>query len=61
MFRARDRVNLAASLNIGMATIAIVLAWFLLKPFGVAGGGAAWLIAQSLGAALVGILAIKRN
>jgi O-antigen/teichoic acid export membrane protein len=47
--RVHARLNLAATVNVGMALLAVGLAWFLVRPLGVAGIGWAWLIAQSVG------------
>jgi len=54
LLRLRGRVRAAATLNAGMALLAIGGAWVLLPPLGVSGAGWAWLGAQSAGA--VGVL-----
>jgi O-antigen/teichoic acid export membrane protein len=50
--RARNRLREAATLNMGMAVLTLLLAWFLLPALGIAGAGWAWLIAQTAGSLL---------
>jgi O-antigen/teichoic acid export membrane protein len=47
--RVRRRLAEAAVLNLSMAALAVVLAWWLVRSTGVAGIAWAWLIAQSAG------------
>jgi O-antigen/teichoic acid export membrane protein len=47
--RVRGRLLTGALLNVGMALSAVVLAWFLVRPLGIAGIAWSWLIAQSAG------------
>ncbi len=54
VLRVRGRLWLAGGLNVGMAAVALALAWGLLPPLGIAGAGWAWLVAQLLGSLLVG-------
>lgn len=54
LLRVQGRLQSAALLNLGMATITLVLAWFLLPTLGIAGAGWAWLIGQSAGSVVVG-------
>ena len=53
--RVQGRLRSAALLNVGMAILALVLAWILLPKVGVSGAGWAWLIAQSCGSLVVGL------
>lgn len=61
VLRARGQAARAAQLNAAMAIIAIVLAWLLLRPVGIVGGGLAWLLAQSVGALVVLVFAWRRR
>jgi O-antigen/teichoic acid export membrane protein len=47
--RVDCRLRAAAILNVGMALLAVILAWLLVHPLGVAGIAWAWLFAQSAG------------
>ncbi|HEU5438895.1 MAG TPA: glycosyltransferase family 9 protein [Ktedonobacterales bacterium] len=47
--RVQKRLAVAALLNLGMATLTLVLAWLLLPRLSIAGAGWAWLIAQTAG------------
>jgi O-antigen/teichoic acid export membrane protein len=58
VMRVRGRLRLAAALTLGMAALALVLAWVLLPPLGIAGAGVAWLAAQSAGSLAVGLHAL---
>jgi acetyltransferase-like isoleucine patch superfamily enzyme/O-antigen/teichoic acid export membrane protein len=55
LLRVQKRLRSAALLNLGMAILALILAWILLPILGIAGAGWAWLIAQSGGSLVVGI------
>jgi O-antigen/teichoic acid export membrane protein len=55
VLRVRRRLGDAAVLNLGMAALTLALAWVLLPSMGIAGAGAAWLIAQTAGS--VGVAA----
>jgi O-antigen/teichoic acid export membrane protein len=55
VLRVQRRFREAATLNLGMAALVLVLAWFLLPVWGVAGAGWAWLIAQALGSVWVAL------
>jgi O-antigen/teichoic acid export membrane protein len=57
VLRVRQRLSSAAFLNIGMAVLALVLAWLWLPMLGIAGAGWAWLAAQSAGTLAILILA----
>lgn len=57
--RALGTVWTGAALNAIMAVIAIVLTWLLVRPWGITGAGAAWLIAQSTGVLLLVIRAAR--
>ena len=63
LLRVQRRLRSAALLNLGMALLALALAWILLPILGVAGAGWSWLIAQSCGSLVVGIDALysRRN
>ena len=61
VLRVRKQLAHAACLNIGMAVIALVVAWILLPHVGIVGAGWAWLIAQSAGTlAVAGHIAATR-
>ncbi len=53
VLRVRRQLALAAMLNIGMAAIALAVAWYLLPSMGIVGAGWAWLIAQTAGTLVV--------
>lgn len=53
--RVRRRLRYSTVLNLLMATVTLVLAWFLLPVFGIIGAGLAWLIGETVGSAFVGI------
>jgi O-antigen/teichoic acid export membrane protein len=53
VLRVQNRLGSAALLNLGMATLSLVLAWNLLPRFGIVGAGWAWLIAQTAGSLVV--------
>ena len=53
VLRVRDRLGVAAALNLSLAAMAAACAWLLLPSLGVAGAGAGWLIAQTAGALFV--------
>ena len=53
MLRVRGQVWRAAGLNVGMAVVALALAWVALPLLGIAGAGLAWLIAQVCGGVFV--------
>ena len=59
--RVRGELGWAAALNLGMAGIALGLAWLLLPRLGIIGGGWAWLAAQSAGSLAVLIAALRRR
>lgn len=46
ILRVRLRLRVAATLNVGMAVIAVALSWYLLPRLGIAGAGWAWLLAN---------------
>ena len=61
VLRVRKQYALAAALNLGMAAIALTLAWIFLPQMGIVGAGWAWLIAQTSGTLLVaGHIAVTR-
>lgn len=51
--RIVGRLKVAASVNIGIAVLSVLLAWVLLPGHGIAGAALAWLVAQSCGAVVV--------
>jgi O-antigen/teichoic acid export membrane protein len=53
MLRVRGQVWRAAGLNVGMAVVALALAWVALPRLGIEGAGLAWLIAQICGSVFV--------
>ncbi|GAC1683054.1 MAG: hypothetical protein PVS3B3_03540 [Ktedonobacteraceae bacterium] len=53
VLRVQKRLRSAAFLNVGMAILALALAWILLPMLGITGVGWAWFIAQSIGSLLV--------
>lgn len=55
VLRVRRRLVHAAALNLGMATITLTLAWFLLPTLGIAGAGIAWFVGQAIGTVAVGV------
>jgi len=55
VLRVRRRLPDAALLNVGMALITLVLAWFLLPPLGIAGVGWAWLGGETVGSLAVAL------
>jgi len=61
VLRVQRRLRHAALLNLGMATLALALAWILLPMLGIAGAGWAWLTAQSAGSlvAVAEIISIR--
>jgi hypothetical protein len=62
VLRVRGRLRFAAVINLTMAVITLGLGWILLPILGIAGGGWAWLIAQSTGSLMVGVdLLISRG
>jgi ADP-heptose:LPS heptosyltransferase/GT2 family glycosyltransferase/O-antigen/teichoic acid export membrane protein/thymidylate kinase len=61
VLRVQKRLVWAAILNIGMAAIALVVAWFLLPQMGIIGAGWAWLLAQTAGTvAVLGHITLAR-
>jgi len=55
VLRVRGQVWHAAGLNVGMAVVALALAWVALPLLGIAGAGLAWLIAQVFGGVFVAV------
>jgi len=55
VLRVRGQVWRAAELNVGMAVVALALAWVALPLLGIGGAGLAWLIAQICGGVFVAI------
>jgi Na+-driven multidrug efflux pump len=55
VLRVRQRLRVAAALNVGIATMTLSLAWVLLPEVGIQGAGWAWLVAQSAGALFVAV------
>jgi O-antigen/teichoic acid export membrane protein len=53
VLRVRQRLRLAAAINVGIAAMTLALAWWLLPPLGIVGAGWAWFIAQAAGTAVV--------
>jgi O-antigen/teichoic acid export membrane protein len=53
VLRVQRRLRRAAMLNLSMAALTLILAWILLPRLGIAGGGWAWLIAQTAGSVVV--------
>jgi ADP-heptose:LPS heptosyltransferase/thymidylate kinase len=61
VLRVQKRFVWAALLNLGMAAVALGLAWYLLPQMGIVGAGWAWLIAQTAGTlVVVGVIAVGR-
>lgn len=54
VLRVQRRLGQAARLNLGMAALALLLAWLLSPPLGITGAGWAWLCAQCVGSIVVG-------
>lgn len=54
VLRVQHRLRFAAALTVGMAIASVVFALLLMGRYGIAGAGAGWLIAQTLGAVVVG-------
>jgi O-antigen/teichoic acid export membrane protein len=63
VLRVRRQMRQAAALNVGMAMLALILAWFLLPLFGIAGAGWGWLIGQTAGSVTVcaGLVMARRR
>ncbi|WP_448638577.1 hypothetical protein [Geodermatophilus sp. URMC 63] len=59
--RIRRRLGTAAALNAGMSVLALASAFPLLAGLGIAGGGVAWLLAQTAGALAVPVLLRSRE
>ena len=55
VLRVHHRLRFAACLTNGMAVASVVFAVLLMDEHGIAGAGAGWLIAQALGALVVGV------
>lgn len=53
VLRVRQHLRLGAMLNVGMAALCLVLAWFLLPSYGIAGAGLAWFSGQAAGSVFV--------
>jgi len=53
VLRVEGRLRFGAWLQLGTAAIALVIAWFLLPPMGIAGAGVGWLISRAVGVVLV--------
>lgn len=61
VLRVRKQFAQAALLNLGMAVVALAVAWYLLPQVGIVGAGWAWLIAQTTGTlAVVAHIAVAR-
>ena len=58
VMRVSGRLRSAALLNIGIAAVAIGLAWILLPGLGIKGAAVAWLIAQVAGSVAVAVHAV---
>jgi O-antigen/teichoic acid export membrane protein len=61
VLRVERRLRQAAVLNVGMAVLALSLAWLLLPVMGIIGAGVAWLTAQTAGTAAVGVILMVRR
>ncbi len=64
VLRVQRRLRLGAMLNVGMAAVCLVLAWFLLPVYGIAGAGLAWFSGQTAGSIVVlchGVMARYRR
>jgi O-antigen/teichoic acid export membrane protein len=61
VLRVQGRLAAAARLTVSMAALCLVLGWLLLPPFGIVGGGIAWLVAQSVGSAVVAFDLLSRR
>ena len=63
VLRVQKRLRRAAVLNLGMASLTLVLAWILLPPLNIAGASWAYLIAQSVGslAAFADMISVRRS
>jgi O-antigen/teichoic acid export membrane protein len=61
VLRVRGRLVAAAAINGTMAAVALIGAWLLVKPEGIAAVGWAWLAAQTLGALAVAVAVISRR
>jgi O-antigen/teichoic acid export membrane protein len=53
VLRVEGRLRFGSWLQLGTAGLALVLAWFLLPPLGIAGAGIGWLVSRIVGVALV--------
>jgi Na+-driven multidrug efflux pump len=53
--RVEGRLQRSAALSLSMSVLALLLAWILLPPLGIAGAGVAWLIAQTAGSVYVAV------
>ncbi|HUY79933.1 MAG TPA: DapH/DapD/GlmU-related protein [Ktedonobacterales bacterium] len=58
MFRVQHKLYYAGTLNLGMATVTLALAWVLLPRLGLVGAGWAWLLGEAVGAVAVGVYAV---
>jgi O-antigen/teichoic acid export membrane protein len=59
LLRVQRRLRSAALLNLGMASLALLLAWILLPMLGIEGAGWAFLIAQISGSLVAGVDLIR--
>lgn len=55
VLRVKGEPHKAAAMNFGMATVALVGAWFFMGVFGVAGAAWAWALAQAVGCGYVAV------
>jgi O-antigen/teichoic acid export membrane protein len=61
VLRVQGRLAAAARLSVSMAVVCLVLGWLLLPQLGIVGGGVAWLVAQSVGSAIVAFDLLHRR
>lgn len=62
VLRVQKRLRAAAILNIGMASLTILLAWILLPVLGLLGAGVAWILGELAGCLYAGVdLLIQRH
>ncbi len=58
-WRSLRKLRRCLRLNLVMASTGLVLTWWLLPGFGIAGAGLAWLAGQTLGAIVVALVALR--
>jgi len=55
ILRVKHQLDVAVALNVGMASLTLVLAWLLLPQYGITGAGLAWLFGEIAGSAFVAV------